>query len=999
MKHNENSRVKIPALIHLTRIGYKYLSLKDYQGNIHADTNIFSDIFRESLSLINGTTISQQDADNLISELSVKLSNDDLGKAFYHILLNGINGLRLIDFEDDSRNTYHVVTELTYKNSDDEFRPDIILLVNGMPLSFVEVKKPNNKDGIIAEHNRINSRFSRKIFRRFVNITQLMVFSNNMEYDDEDVEPIEGAFYASSGYEKLFFNRFREEDNIIQAAIPAIEEANEDFILKDNNLVSIKGTSEYNLNLSELSPTNRILTSLFSHNRFLTLLRYGFAYVERSDKNGIKTLQKHVMRYPQFFATLAIEKKLNEGAQHGIIWHTQGSGKTALAFHNVRYLRDYYQKQGKIAKFYFIVDRLDLLTQASEEFSARGLHVEKVNSKEDFINNIRTIGAANNSGEDTITVVNIQKFSTESIARKSDYDVNVQRVYFLDEAHRSYNPKGSFLANLMASDREAVMIALTGTPLIGDGYNSKDVFGDYIHKYYYNRSIADGYTLKLIREGIKTEYRAKLQSVLEELETQKGSFKKKDVYAHPKYVEALVEYIVDDFKHSRVALNDQTIGAMIVCDSSDQARMVEEKLNNYEEFSHVLILHDVDDKETRRGYQEDFKKGKIDILVVYNMLLTGFDAPRLKKQYLGRVIKDHNLLQTLTRVNRPYKSFRYGYVVDFADIRAEFDKTNEAYFRELQAELGDEFERYRDIFKSQEEIEQDLQAIQDKLFMYATDNAELFSQQITALDDKKELLDLRKLLDTYKELFNIIKLFGYEELAQRFSIDTLHAMYNEVNNRINLVNLKENLQNSEDVSGLLNMALDQVEFHFRKVSESEMVIADKFQDILEKTRRELERSLDPKDPEYISLLDELKRIFKKKNIEELTADEMKANIDELERIRKAAAQQNLRDQMLCAKYGNDAKFMRTHKRLKETPPPIGSDPVIFGILMGVKTEVDQKVLKNQRMMDNHAYFTQEIMPTIIQACRNHGVQPTLEQARYIDTCISDEYFAERTWTA
>lgn len=999
MKHNENSRVKIPALVHLTRLGYEYLSLKDYQGEIHTDTNIFVEIFRNSISHINGKTLSEHDAAVLISELSVKLSNEDLGKAFYNILLNGINGIRLIDFEDSSRNTYHVVTELTYRNGDDEFRPDIILLINGMPLSFVEVKKPNNKDGIIAEHNRINSRFSRKVFRRFVNITQLMVFSNNMEYDDSDVEPIEGAFYASSSYEKLFFNRFREEDPVIFTAIPAIDDTKADFILKDNNLVSIKGTNEYITNLSELSPTNRILTSLFSHKRFLMLLRYGFGYVERSDKNGIKTLQKHVMRYPQFFATLAIEKKLNEGAQHGIIWHTQGSGKTALAFHNVRYLRDYYQKQGKIAKFYFIVDRLDLLTQASEEFAARGLHVEKVNSKEDFIKNIRTIGAANISGEDTITVVNIQKFSMKSVARKSDYDVNVQRVYFLDEAHRSYNPKGSFLANLMASDREAVMIALTGTPLIGDGYNSKDVFGDYIHKYYYNRSIADGYTLKLIREGIKTEYRAKLQSVLEELETQKGSYKKRDVYAHPKYVAALVEYIVDDFKRSRIALNDHSIGAMIVCDSSDQARMVEEELNNYEEFSQVLILHDVDDKETRRGYQDDFKKGKIDILVVYNMLLTGFDAPRLKKQYLGRVIRDHNLLQTLTRVNRPYKSFRYGYVVDFADIRAEFDKTNEAYFRELQAELGDEFERYRDIFKSQEEIEQDLQAIQDKLFMYATDNAELFSQQITALDDKKELLDLRKLLDTYKELFNIIKLFGYEELAQRFSIDTLHAMYNEVNNRINLVNLKENLQNSEDVSGLLNMALDQVEFHFRKVSEDEMVIADKFQDILEKTRRELERSLDPKDPEYISLLEELKRIFKKKNIEELTADEMKANIDELERIRKAAAQQNLRDQMLCAKYGNDAKFMRTHKRLKETPPHIGSDPVIFGILMGVKTEVDQKVLKNQRMMDNHAYFTQEIMPTIIQSCRTHGVQPTLDQVRYIDTCISDEYFAERTWTA
>ena len=999
MIHNENSRVKIPALVHLTRLGYEYLSLKQYAGRICPETNIFKSLFLDGVNRINACSLSEQDIDRILEELSVKLSNDDLGRAFYEVLLHGINGLRIVDLEDGTKNTYHAVTELTYRNESDEFRPDITLLINGLPLAFIEVKKPNNRDGIIAEHTRINTRFSKKAFRRFANITQLTVFSNNMEYDDGDVAPIEGAFYASSSYDKLFFNRFREEDTQIHTAIPAIEEQKEECILVDNNLVSIKGTDEYATNLSEQSPTNRILTSLFSHVSFLKFLKYGFAYVERTDKDGIKTLQKHVLRYPQFFAMLAIEQKLDAGIRHGVIWHTQGSGKTALAFHSVRYLRDYYQKQGKIAKFYFVVDRLDLLTQAGEEFTARGLHVEKVDSKDDFIKNIRTIGTANNTGEDTITVVNIHKFSSESIVRKADYDVNVQRVYFLDEAHRSYNPKGSFLANLMASDREAIMIALTGTPLIGEGYNTKDVFGEYIHKYYYNRSIADGYTLKLIREGIKTEYRTKLQAILEELETQKGSFKKRDVYAQPKYVAALVEYIVGDFIHSRIALGDSTIGGMIVCDSSEQARIVEKELNNYPGVSHVLILHDVDDKETRLGYQEEFKNGKIDLLVVYNMLLTGFDAPRLKKQYLSRIIREHNLLQTLTRVNRPYKSFRYGYVVDFADIRAEFDKTNKAYFEELQAELGDEFQRYRDIFKSQEEIEQDLQAIQDKLFMYATDNAELFSQQITALDDKQELLALRQALDTYKELMNIIQLFGYEELAQKFTLENLHALYTEVNNRINLVNLKQNMQEGEDVSALLNLALDQIDFHFRKVSESELIIADQFQDTLEKTRRELERSLDPKDPEYISLLDELKRIFKKKNIEELTADEMKQNIQDLERIRKAAAQQNLRDQMLCTKYGNDAKYMRTHKRLKATPPPIGSDPIIFGILMSVKAAIDQKVLKNQRIMDNHAYFTREIMPTIIQSCRTNGVQPTTNQVKFIEACISSEYFAERTWTS
>ena len=129
---------------------------------------------------------------------------------------------------------------------------------------------------------------------------------------------------------------------------------------------------------------------------------------------------------------------------------------------------------------------------------------------------------------------------------------------------------------------------------------------------------------------------------------------------------------------------------------------------------------------------------------------------------------------------------------------------------------------------SQEEIEQSLTAIQDKLFLYSTDNAELFSQQITALDDKQELLDLRRTLDTYKELLNVMKLFGYDELAQRFSMESLHAMSTEVNNRIALVNLKQNMQDSEDISGLLNLALDQMEFHFRKVSENEMVIADKF---------------------------------------------------------------------------------------------------------------------------------------------------------------------------
>src|SRR5690606_7895027 len=102
---------------------------------------------------------------------------------------------------------------------DEEFRPDITLLINGMPLVFIEVKKPNNREGILAERKRIERRFENPKFRRFINITQLMVFSNNMEYDDSSPEPIEGAFYATPSDREPTFNYFREE---LTGELPAL---------------------------------------------------------------------------------------------------------------------------------------------------------------------------------------------------------------------------------------------------------------------------------------------------------------------------------------------------------------------------------------------------------------------------------------------------------------------------------------------------------------------------------------------------------------------------------------------------------------------------------------------------------------------------------------------------------------------------------------------------------------------------------------------------------
>ncbi len=274
MVFSEDSRVKIPCILHLVRLGYSYLSLKNAVWD--EETNIFPTLFRASMARIN-PDLDADDIDRLLTDVKLSLENEDLGKAFYEKLTER-SGTRLIDFADFSNNSFHVVTELTCKNGDDEFRPDITLLINGLPLVFIEVKKPNNREGVLAERNRIITRCRNPRFRRFLNITQLMVFSNNMEYDDGSPQPIEGAFYASPSYDAPIFNYFREEEELNLADLLADEDDTvENEVLRDNNLSVIKHSPEFVSNKSPVTPTNRICTSLFSRDRLKFLLQYALA--------------------------------------------------------------------------------------------------------------------------------------------------------------------------------------------------------------------------------------------------------------------------------------------------------------------------------------------------------------------------------------------------------------------------------------------------------------------------------------------------------------------------------------------------------------------------------------------------------------------------------------------------------------------------------------------------------------------------------------------------
>ncbi|MFA0960241.1 type I restriction endonuclease subunit R [Roseivirga sp. BDSF3-8] len=1021
---NEDSRVKIPAILHLTRLGYQYLSLKR-GAQWDRDTNIFTDIFREGIARIN-PGMEQADISRLYTDIALMLQNEDLGRQFYEKLISG-SGERLIDWDNFGNNSFHVVTELPCEKDEESFRPDITVLINGMPLSFIEVKKPNNQDGLEDEYRRMERRMQNRKLRKYINSIQFMVFSNNMEYVDGATHAVHGAYYASPSYERPVPNYFREEEAPDTDSLPSPpDDALENEILRDTNLVAIKNSPEFQENKKPGSPTNRILTSLYRKERLAFILRYAIAYVKKEDG----PLQKHIMRYPQLFATQAIVQELDKGRKKGIIWHTQGSGKTALAYYNVRYLTAYYRRQGVVPKFYFIVDRIDLATQATKEFVARGLAVHTIDSREAFAEEIKSIKAVHNAeGRDEITVVNIQKFDEDptKIANE-DYAVNMQRVYFLDEVHRSYNPEGSFLANLKQSDPEAIKIGLTGTPLLGSDYNSKDLFGGYIHKYYYNSSIADGYTLRLIREEIETSYKMTLKEALESIEILRGDADRRLIYANPRFVRPMLDYILQNLQQARTTLADHSIGAMVICDSSEQAKamyalfcedhkgaeaditlnMAAEPRAPYgktatmppKKLKGALILHDVGTKTDREKWVTGFKKGALDILFVYNMLLTGFDAPRLKKLYLGRVIKAHNLLQALTRVNRTYQDHRYGYVVDFADISKEFEKTNQDYFRELQDELGDEMEHYSHLFKSREEISSEIEDIQEQLWKFDTVNAEVFRQQVDQINDRTEMRDIVKALQNARSLYNLIRLGQHDELLDRLDFAKLAQLMREAERRLAAINLMARLDSGTDTNNILNEALEDIIFAFTKISEEEMKLADELKDVLRRTRESLAGNFDPADPEFISLKEELERLFKNKNLSEVGREAMEANMKELNSIYERAKEKNRQNELLKAKYEQDEKYARLHKRLVEKYPLTDREYKLVEALKDLKTEIDDKVLRNAHMLNNESYVEKEVMALLVaQFKKKHNLQLDAQTAQKINTLIVKEYLNEYKGTA
>ncbi|GAA7644166.1 hypothetical protein HpBhutan239_00160 [Helicobacter pylori] len=572
--------------------------------------------------------------------------------------------------------------------------------------------------------------------------------------------------------------------------------------------------------------------------------------------NVLKELQKHYENNPK-------------DPLKGIIWHTQGSGKTALTYHLTKLIKDFFNPLGKKTKFYFIVDRLDLLEQAKNEFLKRGLQAHEAENKEDLSQKLKSSSVFENpQGNDEIIVVNIQKFQApnedpsnsapKEIISKTELQEsiqnsrNLQRVFIIDEAHRSYDPKGCFYANLIECDKTAIKIALTGTPLLEDNAQDKatrNTFGNYLHTYSYTESIKDRHTLKLQLESVETSYKEKLQEIYrllqESIIVEDIEVKKETIFNHEKYINAMLFYIIKDLLNFRQLHDNERLKAMVVCFSSKQAKLanwlfneVQEKvfqenpnLNILNKLKSSLILHD--EQEVKEKIYS-FKHEDTDIVFVFNMLLTGFDLPNLKRLYIHRELKDHNLLQALARVNRSYNNMSFGYLVDFVGIQENFDKTTDDYLKELnQFNQSDSNikDNLKDMFADRNILEKDIKNAYDDLFNYPIDDVEAMTSAIVSISEMNELLKVSHAINTLKERYNLIRTSNDEKilsLKEKMDIEKISKISSMLHKKAKHLHALKNINEPknpndliilEDLIALLDFKIEfkeSKELHFKE---------------------------------------------------------------------------------------------------------------------------------------------------------------------------------------
>ncbi|MDA3885113.1 MAG: type I restriction endonuclease subunit R [Candidatus Delongbacteria bacterium] len=717
---NEKFLSQIPAIELLINLGYEYISpskalfeRQDRKSNV-----LLENILRNQLKEIN--RINFKGNEYLFSEENIqsaiqKIKNikyDGLLKtneAIYDLLTLGtaleqsVDGdlksfdLNYIDWRNPERNIYHVTPEYSVERSrsTETARPDLVLFVNGIPFTVIECKSPS-EEVEQAVSQTVRNQGEDFIPKLFV-YTQMVLATNKNK-----------ALYATAGTSAKFWGVWKEPNmNVVDDEYKKLQKIINDKI--DDSVID------------ELSRYFKVNTSLINQERLVTeqdKAIYSLCRPERLLELVWKYVvfdggDKKIARYQQYFvikSTLDRIKNIgSEGKrQGGIIWHTQGSGKSLTMVMLARNLA--IDTKITNPRLVLVTDRTDLDKQLKNTFVSCRLEPRRATSGRNLVDLIIEKNAS-------IITTLIHKFERAS-TYKQFHDDSPDIFILVDESHRSQF--GTHAAKMRKMFPNACYIGFTGTPLLKKEKNSFQKFGGLIDPHYsITQAVEDKAVVPLLYEGRLVEL--KQNKVAIDLwferhtqgltEDQKADLKRK--YSRAEMLNKTDQVIYmrafDISEHFRENWKGTGFKAQLVAPGKESALKYYEYLNEIGVVTSEVIISPPDSREgyeevddepkeevqkfwqkmmKRYGNEDNYNRTIIDqfkkhsnpeILIVVDKLLTGFDATRNTVMYLCRILREHNLLQAIARVNRLHEGKQFGYIVDYANILGELDKALTQY--------------------------------------------------------------------------------------------------------------------------------------------------------------------------------------------------------------------------------------------------------------------------------------------------------------------------------
>lgn len=679
-----------PALALLDAMGYTYISPADCDKQRGSRYHVLlRDILRGQLRRLNRYVYAG--AENEFSAANIERAMEDLdepltdglvrtSEKIYDALLLGKSypetigdgkmlsfNLKYIDWDNPQNNVFHVTEEFAVDSRDRQHnaRPDIVLFINGIPFAVIECKAPHIpvEEAVGQMIRNQQAAYIPQLFK----FAQLVVATNK-----------NAVKYATAGTPKKFWSVWKEQDaEWLQTRLKAL--------------------------VPDRMPTeqDRNIVSLFSRERVFELIRYFILF----DANV-----KKVCRYQQFFAVREIMKTIAESDEHGnrqsgVIWHTQGSGKSLtmvmLAKYILMELKDCHPR------VVIVTDRKELDAQIAATFAHTRLTPARATSGRHLVELV------NSARADVITSI-INKFNT--VERQEVKNPSRDIFVLVDESHRSNY--GLMATRMRSVFPNACYIGFTGTPLMKSEKNTMARFGRLIHKYTIRDGVEDGAIVPLIYEGRFVEQKVDeenidlwfKQTTRRLTEAQREDLRRKwSSIRRLTSTDARIKRIALDIsEHFIEGYKDTGFKAML---ATNYKRDAIRYLQCFEQFGDLNCAVVISPPDMREGvddadegaddlvvsfwnkmmqqygdadrYEEAIKNrfcdGEIDILIVCSKLLTGFDAPLCQVLYIDKELKEHGLLQAIARTNRLHEGKDYGLIVDYRGLIEKLDTAMDMY--------------------------------------------------------------------------------------------------------------------------------------------------------------------------------------------------------------------------------------------------------------------------------------------------------------------------------